>query len=493
MLKISNFACIFLLTIINFMRQTITFLFLWFLLSTSLKAQNIVKGIVKDNDSENLLQNVLVSVEGTETVIATDLNGVFSITNLPNGKQVVTLKKQGYETQSFPVNLIGKTIDLGVVFMYSDGVLEEQQDLSTITISDDELSDGDSSAIDNVSGLLQASRDAYLRTAAFDFSGSFYRVRGLDSDNGTVIFNGIEMNKIFNGRPQWSNWGGLNNVTRNQEFSNFLSPSNYTFGGLLGSTYINTRPSEQRPGVSISYASSNRSYVHRTMATYATGVMEDGWSFVFSGSTRTANEGFVDGTSYNAFSLYGSIEKKIGNDHALQFSSIYAPNRRGRSSSNTEEVFDLKGIKYNPYWGYQDGEIRNSRIREVIEPIFILNHYWDINDNSTLQTSLGYQFGQTGSSRLDFSGANINPDSGFPEGSGRNPDPTNFRNLPSYGLSLDNVELAYGLQQEFLNDGQLDWNSLYQENIDSANRGENAVNILYEDRTDDKLFTANTR
>ena len=473
------------------MKQTITYMFLLFFLSTSLIAQNIVKGVVKDNDSEKLLQNVSVSVKGIETVVTTDLNGNFTIKNLPEGKQIVAITKEGYETQVFPVNLLGKPVDLGIVFMYSDKVLEDQQDLSIITISDDELS-SDESSIDNVSGLLQASRDAYLRTAAFDFSSSFYRIRGLDSDNGTVIFNGIEMNKIFNGRPQWSNWGGLNNVTRNQEFSNFLSPSSYTFGGILGATYINSRPSEQRAGTRISYASSNRSYVHRVMGSYATGLRDDGWSFVFSGSRRAAEEGFVDGTSYNAFSLYGSMEKKIGNNHALNLTSIYASNRRGRASSNSQEVFDLKGNKYNPYWGYQNGEIRNSRIREVIEPIFILNHYWDINEKSTLQTSLGYQFGQAGSSRIDFNGANINPDSGFPEGSATNPDPSNYRKLPSYGLSLNDVELAYGLQQQFLNDGQLDWNSLYQENIDSANRGENAINVLYEDRVDDKLFTANT-
>ena len=262
------------------MKQTIISLFLSLLCYTSIMAQNTVKGVVKDSDSEKLLQNVSVSIKGLETVIQTDLNGTFTLKDVPKGKHLVIIRKQGYETQNFPVNLIGKTIDLGLVFMYSDEILEDQRDLSTITISDDELS-GDESSIDNVSGLLQASRDAYLRTAAFDFSGSFYRIRGLDSDNGTVLFNGIEMNKIFSGRPQWSNWGGLNSVVRNQEFSNFLSPSNYTFGGILGSTYINSRHSEQRAGTRISYASSNRSYVHRVMGTYATGLREDGWSFVF--------------------------------------------------------------------------------------------------------------------------------------------------------------------------------------------------------------------
>ena len=80
------------------------------------------------------------------------------------------------------------------------------------------------------------------------------------------------MNKIYDGRAQWSNWGGLNDVLRNQEFTNGLSPSDFTFGGVLGSTNMNTRASEQRPGTRISYSSSNRSYEHRVMVTHATGI-----------------------------------------------------------------------------------------------------------------------------------------------------------------------------------------------------------------------------
>ncbi len=473
------------------MRQNLKLLLLLVIFCNGLNAQNVIKGIIKEDSSEQFLEGVLVSIKNTEIQTETTSEGSFVLKDISDGKQILVISKQGYETQNYPLDFKGNEIDLGTIFMYKDEFYDEQQDLSIVTITDDELS-GDEGETDNISGLLQASRDTYLRAAAFDFSGSFYRIRGLDSENGKLLINGIEMNKIFNGRPQWSNWGGLNDVTRNQEFSNFLSPSNYTFGGILGSTYINTRPSEQRPGVRVSYASSNRSYVHRVMGTYATGVRDDGWAFVFSGSRRAANEGFVDGTSYNAFSLYGSAEKKINDNHAINLTSIFALNRRGRSASNTQEIFDLKGIKYNPFWGYQDGTIRNSRIREIIEPIFILNHYWDINENSSLQTNVGYQFGQSGSSRLDFGGANINPDSGFPEGGGANPDPTYYQNLPSSALANGDLATAYGLQQAFLEDGQLDWEAMYQKNIASANRGENSIFIQYEDRTDDDLFSANT-
>ena len=89
-------------------------------------------------------------------------------------------------------------------------------DLFSISLTDDELND-DTSASDNISGLLNSSMDVFYRTAAYEFSSSFFKVRGLDSDNAIVQINGIKMNKLYNGRPQWSNWGGLNDVLRNQE------------------------------------------------------------------------------------------------------------------------------------------------------------------------------------------------------------------------------------------------------------------------------------
>ncbi|MBA6156923.1 TonB-dependent receptor [Tenacibaculum sp. S7007] len=442
----------------------------------AMNAQNIVKGIVINNDSEKPLPGVSVSVKSANINSTTDANGAFTLNGLPNGRQVVVVSFNGFEIQNFPVQLSGKEVDLGTILMYED--VSEDQDLSTITITDDELSD-DASAADNISGLLQASRDIYSRTAAFEWSGSFYRIRGLDSENGKVLINGIEMNKLYNGRPQWSNWGGLNDVLRNQEFSNGLTPSNYTFGGVLGSTNINTRASEYRKGGRISYASSNRSYSHRLMATYSSGLLENGWAITASGSRRAGNEGYVDGTFYDANSIFLSIEKQLNDKHALNLTVIAAENERGKSSPNTQEVFDIRDIKYNSYWGYQNGKMRNSRVKRLYEPIIMLNHYWDISDNSTLNTNVSYQFGEIGNSRLDYNGAN-------------NPDPTYYRKLPSWALSDPNgpdYEKAYKSLINFQENGQIDWDELIIGNLGSP---ENARVILYEDRNDDKQFTANT-
>src|SRR5210317_1744656 len=115
-------------------------------------AQNIVKGIVIDNNTEKPLVNVLIHVKNTIINKKTQLNGVFIIDKLPNGKYLLEISINGYETQVFPIQLNGKPINLGTIYLFKD--ITDDQDLSIITITDDELND-DASAADNISGLLQ--------------------------------------------------------------------------------------------------------------------------------------------------------------------------------------------------------------------------------------------------------------------------------------------------------------------------------------------------
>jgi len=354
-------------------------------------------------------------------------------------------------------------------------------DFFSISLSDDELND-DTSASDNISGLLNSSMDVFYRTAAYEFSSSFFKVRGLDSDNAIVHINGIKMNKLYNGRPQWSNWGGLNDVLRNQELSNGSIPLKYNFGGILGSNNINIRASEYGEGGRITYSSSNRSYSNRLMATYNSGMLEKGWAYSLSIGRRWGNEGYQDASFYDSNSAFLSVQKIFNNKHSLNLAAIYAPNRRGKVSPNTQEVYDLKGIKYNEYWGYQDGEKRNSRVKRVVEPIILLNHDWTIDENSSLETSFGYQFGEMGNSRLDYAG-------------GANPSPAYYQDLPSYFLADTNgpdYEGAYIAQENFVNNGQINWNRIYDANLTNNQSNLNAAYVLYEDRVDDTQLTVNS-
>jgi hypothetical protein len=104
----------------------------------------------------------------------------------------------------------------------------------------------------------------------------------------------------------------------------------YNFGGIGGSSDINVRASSIRKGIRVSYASANRAYRNRMMVTGSTGMMKNGWSFSFSGSRRWAEEGYVDGTSFNAYAYFLSAETSQFNEQAYgQLLRIRSTHRSG--------------------------------------------------------------------------------------------------------------------------------------------------------------------
>jgi hypothetical protein len=139
-----------------------------------------------------------------------------------------------------------------------------------------------------------------------------------------------------------------------------------------------------------------------------------------SASKRSSNEGYVEGTYYNGASYFISIEKKFNDKHTLGLVGFGAPTVQGKRSISTQETYDLTGNNYyNSYWGYQNGEKRNSRIRNNHKPRIMLNHYFKVNDKTSLTSSVFYSFGKEGNTRLNWYGA-------------ADPRPDYYRNLPSY-------------------------------------------------------------
>ena len=333
----------------------------------------------------------------------------------------------------------------------TDTVFDENINAPAFTVSLDGV---DGSGLDqNVSGLLQSSKDVYTRIAGYNFSAARFRVRGYNSENFTVMMNGVALNNPEGGRAIWAFWGGLNDITRYQDVKNGINASSQTFGGIGGFSNISARASDVRKGTKISYAFANRSYSHRFMVTHATGMMKDGIAVAVSASGRYATEGYVDGTFYRAGSYFVSIEKKFNDKHSLGFVAYGAPTVQGRRSISVEETYDLTGNNYyNSYWGYQNGEKRNSRVRNNHKPRIMLNHYFKINDKTQLNTSAFYSFGKTSSTRLNWYSAN-------------DPRPDYYKNLPTYlgnpGQEAEMAALTALWQANDPTTTQIDWDQMY--------------------------------
>lgn len=455
--------------------------------------ETVFRGIVVDAKTQNPLENVVVSIQNSSITKLTSKRGKFELSSPIEGEQLLLIHSQDCKDLLLKIHSnFGQIIYLGVLQL--EDIYSDEVPAALITLLESDLSD-DNSSSEMTSGLLQSSKDAFMQASAFNWGQARFRVRGLDSENGTMMLNGMAMNKIYDGRPQWNNWGGLNNVLRNQEFSVGTAASNYTFGGILGTQQIFTRASLYRKGTQLTFSGSNTTYSLRGIGTYASGMDIDGWAYVVSAGKRWADEGYFEGTNFNADSFFMSVEKKLNNKHSLNFTGFYTPNSRGKNSPNTTEVTSLMSEKYNSYWGFQNGEKRNARIKMVEEPLFMLNHYFKIDEKTNLNSSVMYQLGKVGNSNIDYQNAD-------------SPDPVYYRKMPSYfssfyakdkgefsGEFTPDYENAEKSKATFLANSQIDWNAMYSANQKPGENGyEPAKNhyVLYEDRTDDKTFAVNS-
>lgn len=98
----------------------------------------------------------------------------------------------------------------------------------------------------DISTLLQSSRDVFANIAGFNFSNARYQIRGLESDQYAVLINGVPMNDPEMGWGIYSYWGGLNDVTRYPESGIGLGASNYNFSGIGGFSNMDLRASADK-------------------------------------------------------------------------------------------------------------------------------------------------------------------------------------------------------------------------------------------------------
>lgn len=331
----------------------------------------------------------------------------------------------------------------------SDSIPFQENLTPAFSISAIELENDNQSQ--DVSGILHSSRDAFTSVSAFTWSQARYRFRLYNSSNTLVFINGVRMNDPETGIASYSSWGGLNDVMRFSNTRTGLAPFTYGFSGIGGATSIDTRPSMFREGGSVSYAFSNRLYTHRVMVSASTGMMDNGWAFTVAGSKRYSDEGYVPGTFQDAYGYYLGAERKINDKHSAVLTVLGAPSRQGRQGTAVQEAYDLAGSNYyNPLWGLQNGEVRNSRVSNVHEPMFIGSHVWKMSATQNLQTSLFYSFGRNGVTALNWYDA-------------KDPRPDYYRYLPSYFANTDTL-MMNRIAENWRNDinvRQINWDQLY--------------------------------
>ena len=445
-----------------------------------------VKGTVVNRNGRTPVENARLTlmqgaVEISQATSAAD--GTFQIGGLPDGMYTLVITAPDFlETQ--------------VQVTVNDGYIKNMFNLSVTAVEkvaevdDDSFSafDMDDSGFNDNPTILFGSNDVFNNIAGYNFSSVRFRARGYSSESQEVMLAGVKMNDAITGYGPFSLWSGLNEAMRSKESVSGSEVSDYGLGGYNGVTNIFGTASHVRRGARGSVLTNSALYRLRLMGSYATGVMDNGWAFALNVSARLGGNDWIDGVYYRSLAYYLAADKVLNDYNTLSFAFFGAPGERGAQMASTQEVYDLMyDNMYNANWGYQNGHVRNARVRRTHEPIALVS--WDYNNgnNFNAKTTFLYRFGQNGYTAMDWYNA-------------QDPRPDYYRNLPSYfydtnpDMKRDNYDKAYAAFASWYNEEpdvvHMNWDRIYQ--VNAMSEGGRAKYVQEERHTDQQDFNLAT-
>lgn len=348
---------------------------------------------------------------------------------------------------------------------------------SAFTFTEAQLGEDDNSS-QNVT-IVGSNSNVYANEVGYRFSPVRFRYRAFNQKYNHIYVNGNPINDAESGQFRFSLVGGLNNQTRTAESSLPFEDNLFAMSSMGGSNNYNFRPSQFATGHRVSLAGANRNYTIRGMYTYNSGLSNAGWAWSASLTYRWANmeTAQVEGTFYNALSYFFGVEK-VSEDgkHSVSLVTWGNPTERASQGASTDEMYWLANNNYyNPYWGYQGGKKRNSRIVNDFAPSALLTWDWKIDEGSKLTTSLFGKYAMYSSSKLNYNNST-------------NPQPDYYSNMPSYYFNVwdpnnaDNTEDAlnsWRTSYEYMTasqaNRQINWDRLYFANKAVSAQGGDAM------------------
>ena len=448
-----------------------------FSLSIFAQDQGVKGKIISRGSKESVSKaKVTLYLPTGELVVQTNSDGIFFFSNIEEGVFRMTVEADGYLLTNLNVRSENYMKDLREISISpAMQVSDFGDDVFT------ELDVENEAGIEDIPSVLSSRKDVYDNIAGYKFSTMRHLNRGYKSSTSDVYINGIKMNDALSGYASWSLFSGLNEVTREKETVTGLEAAEFGVGGVNGITNINAYASRVKKGFRSSILTNSGLYRFRLMLTYSSGELDNGWSYAVSASTRLGGNDWITGVYYKSFAYYAGAEKRFNDKHKLSLALFASPSQRGAQMGATQETYDLMGSNfYNSNWGYQNGEVRNARVRDTHEPVAILNYHYTPNDDFKMIVGLSYRMGRNGYSALDWYDA---PD----------PRPDYYRNLPSY---YDDPAKAAWVEEGWLTDpniAHLNWQNLYDVNRNSFYEGTTTRSkyVIEERHVDQDDFNAN--
>lgn len=422
-----------------------------------------VSGTVVDAGTGAPVSGATISIQDQGITVTTGPAGDFRISTALPGEAILTVAAPGYAAGATQLRLYNdQSVNAGNVILVSDDdnefvVLNE--DNNNELLFDESMLEDEEGNGQNVTALTGASDNIYYKFTRYGYSPLYSNYRGVGSRYQETYINSLPMNDLIRGGFSFSQLGGMTSrAFRNNTSTIGLGASAYGFGGISGSQNFNTITDTYAPGFNGSLSYTNSNYNYRAMATYSSGLTDNGFALTISAIGRYSKEGVVPGTFYNSGGLFVSLEKVFDNKNSLTMTLWGAPTQYANGKATVQEVYDLVGDNlYNPTWGWQSGKKRSDNIREKFDPTAMLT-WLHKGEKTTLTTSAAFRWTSFARTRLNYYKAN-------------DPKPDYYKNLPSYFIyGQDTPE--WGLYDYYTNlwenniggIQQIDWDAMYLAN-----------------------------
>ena len=397
---------------------------LMFVLAIGLSAfaQTSLKGRVVANNTDQPVVGAKVTLANQNISTTTNVAGEFTLLYLEAMDEEVLVESDGFiaalELVSLKENEVNQMDDI----LLEPDIVAQAQDEVLLNLTEEEMTDDEGRSQAQASSS-SASTDVFNSNTSFAWSTARYRNRGYQSYAENYYIEGLHFNSMERGQFNYSAMGGLNDASRYKEVLNPIEATNFTFGGVGRSTNYLMGASRYAQGWKVGAAGTNRNYKARVNATYSSGIMPSNWAvtaqLAYRFSPYIDNKGIIgEGIKYYSLGYFLTAER-IWDNARLKLITFGAPTERGQNAAVTQEVYDLTGsIYYNPYWGYQAGRVRNSRIVKSFDPTVIAAYEYKIDEKQWFKVAAGYHYSWYSNSAINYFQA---PD----------PRPDYYRNLPS--------------------------------------------------------------
>jgi hypothetical protein len=386
-------------------------------------AQTSLKGSVIDQSTQTPVVGAKVTLANQNISTTTNAAGEFSLLYLEAIDEELIIEAEGYLSALELIQLVENQVNQMEAVQMQQDIVTQAQDEILLNLTEEEMTDDEGRSQSQASSS-SASTDVFNSTTSFAWSTARYRNRGYESNVESYYIEGLNFNSQERGNFNYSAMGGLNDASRYKEVLNPMEATNFTFGGLGQSTNYLMGASRYAQGWKVGAAGTNRNYKARVNATYASGIMSNGWAVIAQLAYRFSpyidQKGIIgEGIKYYSLGYFLSAEK-VWDNARFKLITFGAPTERGQNAAVTQEVYDLTGSNnYNPYWGYQNGQVRNSRIVKSYDPTIIASYEIKLDEAQKMKVAAGYHYSWYSNSALNFYNA---PD----------PRPDYYRNLPSF-------------------------------------------------------------